>query len=385
MKTKYLWLGIAGLSVVAGTWLGRVAWRAHRDLVTLHVRNAPLTEVIRKIERQTREKISVDKNLDRLITLDVKNKPLAEVLDRLAQQSGARWTTVYAVYDSKEALPKLESALHGDKKLEEAGWKTIAPNLNLNGIEAGPGRGGGILMTNSLGADGGVTTIPGGGRIMVRPGTAADGNKPVMLTEDVDVIGGGGGGGGRVSSDGTIETASEDGVRVTGTNQGGRIVRNRNQQGPIIRMVRRGRGGSQDSVEEEIWTPVEVVLESRLSPRLKEDFNASATEEGAAEAAREVKGRWKTYYALRKSQIGMDFAGMPGMAQKFRSGRPDSKVQVMESGGTNSGKLMGHAGPSSEDLAEAIRRQRLEELGKLTPEQRVQRAREQQAVVKQKP
>jgi len=94
MKTKYLLAGAVIALAVAGAWLGRSAWRAHRGLVTLHVRNAPLADVIRALEKQTRQTIGVDKKLDSLITLDLNNKPLSAVLDRLADQSGARWNTL---------------------------------------------------------------------------------------------------------------------------------------------------------------------------------------------------------------------------------------------------------------------------------------------------
>src|SRR5881628_603339 len=114
MKIKQVAFGIAAVLVVASIWVGRIAWCAHHNLVTLHVRNASLADVARKIERQTWEKIRVDHNLDAKITLDVKNMPLAEVLDLVSDQAGARWGRTYAVYDSDGALRRLESALRGD-------------------------------------------------------------------------------------------------------------------------------------------------------------------------------------------------------------------------------------------------------------------------------
>ena len=132
-------------------------------------------------------------------------------------------------------------------------------------------------------------------------------------------------------------------------------------------------------MEEEIWSPVELVLESRLEPKLAGDFSGAASPEGAAKAAQKVKGSWKTYYALRKSSFGMGFAGLPPLMQKFRSGAPGGNVRIEKSGGTNVNQAVGH-GPSGEDLSEMVRRQRLEELGTLTPEQRVLQARERQAL-----
>src|SRR4051794_21336006 len=111
MKTKHLLLTIAIVLGIGGTWFGRAAWRAHRQIVTLDVRKAPLAEVLRKIERQTWRKIRAEQALDARITLQVVNKPLSYVLDRLAEQAGAHWSTLYAVYTSADALHALDSTL----------------------------------------------------------------------------------------------------------------------------------------------------------------------------------------------------------------------------------------------------------------------------------
>src|SRR5262249_694914 len=108
MKTKYLLLGIGALFAVIGVWAGRIVWRINHQLITLDVRNAPLAEVLRKIERQTWKKIRVEKNFDVCITLHVKNKPLSYVLDRIGEQAGARWSTLYAVYNSSSAVKALD-------------------------------------------------------------------------------------------------------------------------------------------------------------------------------------------------------------------------------------------------------------------------------------
>ena len=101
MKTKLIVFTVIAVSALAGIWLGAGAWRAHKKIVTLHVRNAPLAEVIRQIERQTHETIRFDQKLDAKVTLDVKNKPLTEVLDSVSEQAGARWGKTYAVYSSE--------------------------------------------------------------------------------------------------------------------------------------------------------------------------------------------------------------------------------------------------------------------------------------------
>src|SRR5256885_15861223 len=129
MKAKHLFLAIAALLAAGGLWLGRAAWRAHRQLVTLDIPNATLGVVLRKIESQVWKKIRTEESLAGVhVTLHAKATPLPEVLDRLAAQAGARWNTLYAVYRGTPALKALDSALKGDGKLDPAGWTRIAPN-----------------------------------------------------------------------------------------------------------------------------------------------------------------------------------------------------------------------------------------------------------------
>jgi len=140
MKTKPIFRALSVLLLVGSLWFGRTAWRAHRQLVTLDVRNAPLAEVLRKVERQTWKKIRAEKKLDARITLRVTDKPLAYVMDQLAEQSGAHWSTLYAVYASGRALNKLDMVLSGDGKLEPAGWIKAAPKAPPFDLpEPGPG------------------------------------------------------------------------------------------------------------------------------------------------------------------------------------------------------------------------------------------------------
>src|SRR5664279_1042677 len=121
MKTAKI-ATIMGLVVgVAGVCLAFKFWAEHRNLVTLHVRNVPLAEVVRMIESQSREKIRVDGKLAVNVTLDVENAALTNVLDQLAEQAGARWGKTYALYDSKAALNRLESVFLGDSTLDAEG------------------------------------------------------------------------------------------------------------------------------------------------------------------------------------------------------------------------------------------------------------------------
>lgn len=319
MKTKYLMLGIVTLLAAGGLWIGRAAWRAHRQLVSLEVRNAPLAEVLRKIERQTWQKIRAEKSVANVrVTLHVTDKPLTDVLDRLAEQAGARWSTLHAVYGSTRALNALDSALRGHGKIEPAGWTKMAPNLP------------------DLNEPGGNETGP---RFSAEPNPGAPGPKLRFHHQGPD-------------SASAVGGAVGPGPGKGGTAGGMMLVR-RGPNGPVI-----FQGGSNGQME--IWSPEELVMESLLRPRLGDDRaikGIAATRAAAAETARKVKGRWTTFLAFRKSSMGVGFGmrtpARPGLSQSESArGKPPSLSEAMH-------------GPNPN-----------ERFTRLTPEQRVRRARE---------
>jgi len=274
MKMKYLFVGIGALLILGGLWFGRMAWRAHQQIVSLDVHNLPLAEVLRKIEWQTWKKIRAEKNLDARITLHVTDKPLAFVLDWIAEQSGARWSTVYAVYDSARALNSLDTALRSDGQLEPAGWTKLAPMPEASkppeADEAG--------LVLRRGPDAGPPGPPAGPR---------------------------------------------GGMMFRRSGNGSMVIQNGNGQ-------------------TESWSPEELVMESALHPRLGGDPIEEATPAAAAEAASKIKGHWTTFLAFRKSMMGMGIGRVPS---------PDK-------------------GPGQ------FKHDPNERFARLTPEQRVQRARE---------
>lgn len=276
MKTKHLLLVVGTLLAAGALWAGRTAWRVHRQLVTLNVRNAPLAEVLHKIEKQTWKKIRAEKALDARITLRVTNKPLAYVLNRVAEQAGAHWSTVYAVYGSSRALRALEVALRNDGKLEPAGWTKIAPNPA--DFEAdGKGDPAGHLRINPK-PDGLDSTesvpMPGG---LYQGADPSLGNlRPIPAPEGA---------------------GPQDGRQR-------RVLAKSTKDGAVMFF-----GGP--SGEMEMWSPEELVLESALSSRLGSETNQASTAQAAAEAARKVKGRWTSFLAFRKSSMGIGFSAMP--------------------------------------------------------------------------
>ena len=83
---------------------GRLAWRAHKNIVSLDVHNMPVRDVVRKLRWQTWESIVVNNNVDARVSLVVDNQPLNGVLALIADQSEARWSVAYPLYTTKAKL-----------------------------------------------------------------------------------------------------------------------------------------------------------------------------------------------------------------------------------------------------------------------------------------
>jgi hypothetical protein len=280
MKTKHLVVGVALLVAAAGGWAGRLAWRAHRQLVSLNVREMPLRQVLRQMEWQTWKKIRAEQALDARITLHVSDKPLSYVLDRVAEQAGAHWSTLYAVYHSDAARRALEQKLSGDGQLEKVGWSILAPKAPEfeNSAAEGPG---GVLPRPS-------------------PAGAPD-----------------------------AESAAESANRPPGP--GGVMMFRRNSANGVM-FAQNGQG------QTERWAPEELLAEQALTNRLGTDYSAAPNAQTAQEAAQRVNGRWTSYLALRKSIMGVGFAGAgprrPGTGpldrnpnERFASLTPEQRVQ----------------------------------------------------------
>jgi len=277
------------LVAAGGWWAGRVGWRVHKQLITLDVRNMPLAEVLSRIEWQTWKKIRAEKTLNARITFHVTDKPLQYVLDRIGEQAGARWSKVYAVYESHGGRKALETALAGDGKLEAAGWTKVAPKAaDFDQPETG---GGGPVIRTAKPDSFPPTTGPGGDPPSEAAGPMGGPGVMMMFRRD----------------------------------EGGGVMVSRNASG-----------------QTEMWSPEELVMETPLSTRLGTNDEPTPGPQAAEEAAGKVKGKWTTYFAFRKSIMGVGFAA-PG------SGRPD---------------------PGS------LKHDPNDRFARLTPEQRVQRARE---------
>jgi hypothetical protein len=138
-KTVWVVTLLLGAALVYGGWL---AWLAHRNLVTLNVRNMEVREVAKKIERQTWEDIFVDKAVQGKVTLNVRRMPLEEVLRKIGDQTFSRSSAIYALYSNGRSLTALEQALRGEIDPMTHGW------TNLQSRAFGPAAMPGFAMAN---------------------------------------------------------------------------------------------------------------------------------------------------------------------------------------------------------------------------------------------
>ncbi len=125
-------------TLLYGTW---AAQRAHRNLVTLNVRDMEVRKVIGKIEWQTWESIFVNKEVQGKVTLNVRNLPLDEVLRLVGGQTSSRASVLYPLYSKKTSLTALQQALRGEVDASTHGWTNLQSRFAGRGAMGGPPRG----------------------------------------------------------------------------------------------------------------------------------------------------------------------------------------------------------------------------------------------------
>ncbi|MDB6067170.1 MAG: hypothetical protein JWR26_3378 [Pedosphaera sp.] len=368
MKRKQLILLIAGLVVAAGTaWLGRASYQAWHGLITLNVRNAPLADVIKSLERQTWSKIRYDSRLNTQVTLDVKNMPLPQVLDRLAEQAGAAWSTDFVVYDSNSALRKLKTVFKGEAQMAAVGW------TNLSSAPA---------MTSGPGADEDVGTNLDG--MVLQQGGAGtqsatiklDGNQldEVELRRRLGKQLPAGAGMSVVTEDRVVEAVKE--ALKDGKGGGGKIAIARSAGpgsdkspgvtfktfAPSMHAMVKTPDGRIQSLPDDLLVPERLLAENALTPKLDLNEPMQATADDAEKAAKKAHASWTIYYTLRKLPFGMN-------VRLFH----DMEMKAGETGGP------GGIQDIQTSMKNHVQQQKQDFFTKLTPEQRVERARSAQA------
>jgi hypothetical protein len=335
MKTRYIL--ILAAAAVAGIWFGRLAWRAHLNLVTLHARNMPLAEVVRSLEKQTWERIKYDKRLKARITLNVKDAPLDAVLDLVADRAGARWQKTFAVGTTGAAVSRLESVLEGESKLDAAGWTNVAPprlDIPQDVIGGGPAPDQSenpvTLRAPGDGGPGPDQMPPGGARFIRRIARA-----------------GGPGGGGS----GPAQGAFPGGLAGPGSDQ-------------IITTLP---DGTTDQ-----WDSEQIVLETDLLPGVGLNLPSEASLDTARRLASIVHARCRRYYDLAPAPFGM---GGPasGRGLRLAEGGPHRRQN-----GSGSGAGPGGGGDLIASITQQQHERRLRELSR-SPEEQVESARQKAA------
>ena len=141
---------VLGVVLLYGGWL---AVRAHRNLVTLNVRNMDVRQVVKKIQWQTWEIVQLHKDVQGKVTLRVHDMPLEQVLRMVGEQTFANSSVIYPLYSSGKSLAALKKALRGEIDPAVNGWTNLQNRAAFRGGPGGPGGmfGGGMAAAPTAG------------------------------------------------------------------------------------------------------------------------------------------------------------------------------------------------------------------------------------------
>ncbi|MSU35003.1 MAG: hypothetical protein EXS36_07800 [Pedosphaera sp.] len=133
---RSLWKIIGTCVALTVVWFGYHAWKAGRNVVTLHVNNMPVRAVISKLKWQTWEDIRVQQDVNGFVTLNVENSPLDVVLGLISQQLEVRWTVAYPIYRGPKALAMLDRIATGDTNVPLTGWSSWNARFDFGAMRA---------------------------------------------------------------------------------------------------------------------------------------------------------------------------------------------------------------------------------------------------------
>jgi hypothetical protein len=282
--------------------------------------------------------------------LDLKSVSLPEALDKLAEQAGGIAGLCHAVYRSKSSLHRLADSLRRGSSTCD-GWTNLAPRLraglNADSIKSLP-QGAQDALRQSLAAlpAGGVkVTRLGNGTFMASVGDAAELSKAP-----------GDGPGQARSSPARSGQVTIAGSATVGDNGGAA-----SQSTLVIRTIKPG--GSGEEVEVQEWSRERLTVEEDLVSRLGHDAAFEATRASANAVAHTVRAKAATLYVLKKSAMPGAF-GSISRAINFSPGLAGGTATP-----TNAEQALSR-------LEGQLRRDKVEQYLKLTPEQRAQRLRD---------
>lgn len=109
MKKSYLVLLTLVATIFAGYWIHE--WWANRGLITMDAKDAPILQVLHKMERQSGFAILARTNLTQKVTVHFRRTPVEEALGVLADQVEGRWQKVFLVGRDKASIRKLASGV----------------------------------------------------------------------------------------------------------------------------------------------------------------------------------------------------------------------------------------------------------------------------------
>ena len=161
MKRFLLRTGLV-LLLLGVVYTAYTAWRAY-NAVTLNVRNMDVREVVRRIERQTGQSITVHSNVQGKVTLNVRRMPLEDVLEIIGDQTSSRWSSLYPLYSNGKSFTRLEQSLRGEADPADNGWTNLVSRFGRGGPGGPGGFGGGPFGGGPFGGGPGPFGDPLGG------------------------------------------------------------------------------------------------------------------------------------------------------------------------------------------------------------------------------
>jgi hypothetical protein len=145
MKRKRVLLTV--LLLVATVWLIDKGYCIYHQLVTLDVRNMPMRDVMRTLERQTWTTIYVHKDLKTKLTIKVHRMSLEKVLGLIcAQANRAEWNLIYPIYSSPAIADTIRQWFCGEIIGDAPGWTnftsspSVIAGIYVRGMRPPPSR-----------------------------------------------------------------------------------------------------------------------------------------------------------------------------------------------------------------------------------------------------
>ncbi len=276
--------GTLALLTIGTAWQKYEIHRAGHGLVTLHVINAPMGEVINKIERQSGQAIAWDRRLDGPVTLNVNDMPVGQVLNQLILQAGAYWTVDYAVFDSKSALHKLETALQGEMELRDAGWTNLSSGPPVAELSVRYGQNG-IVGTQVIYLNWRGLPVSALGRMkVVIPFQTPFRDDPA----DTQAL-----------RDATSMPEGPDKSQAIAAAMKARHEA-RLKRGDPMEVIQQA---VYDGTNEGVLAPERLLADLQVLPRIDEDIPLTATPEKAEQVARKARASWAIINTLRQSPL----------------------------------------------------------------------------------